>query len=425
MTGVTSITGVMAGTHLLFAPFRALRFAEPQTLASRLAPPYDVISPEQRRELAKLDQQNIVNIDLPVAGPGEDPYKYAADLLAIWQRRGLMVREQEPSVYVLRTTTRLPDGREMKRTGAFFAVAAVPFAPGSRVRPHERTHAGPKEDRRKLMLATGANTSPVFLLAPDARGDIASTLAKVTAEKPWASVNALDGHHEVWIVKGPIALRLATLASDEKTYIADGHHRYETAVYLKEDRELNSRWVPGAQRTLAHLVSFKDPGLAILPTHRIVEGKRLDRGDVLKAATPWFGRALPDQRPDVTVVFQDGSEAAMALRPEADLSEATELAQHPSVRTLPVSIADNVFIKLVVEKLLGKPAVLRYTPDESEARDQAAKNPKVALSVLLPPTKLEEVQAVSDAGEFMPPKSTYFAPKVPTGVVLRLFEGEL
>jgi uncharacterized protein (DUF1015 family) len=421
---VTTVTGVMAGAHLLYAPFRGLRYSEPATLGARLAPPYDVITPEMRRELSKLDQNNIVNLDLPLGALGEDPYKYAADLLAIWQRRGLMVREKDPSVYVLRTTSRLPDGREMKRTGAFLAVAAVPFAPGSRVRPHERTHAGPKEDRRKLMLATGANTSPVFLLAPDNRGDIAATLDKVTKEAPWASVDALGGHHEVWIVKGSIALRLATLASDEKTYIADGHHRYETAVYLKEDRELPKKWEPGAQRTLAHLVSFKDPGLAILPTHRIVEGTPLERGEVLKAATTWFGRALPSQRPDITVVFEDGSEAAMSLRPEADLSAATELPQHPSVRTLPVALADNVFIKLVVEPLLKKAPTLRYTPDEAEAREQAG-NKKVALSVLLPATKLEEVQAVSDAGEFMPPKSTYFAPKVPTGVVLRMFEGEI
>jgi uncharacterized protein (DUF1015 family) len=414
----------MAGAGLLFAPFRGLRFAEPDTLAVRLAPPYDVIAPDQRRELAKLDTQNIVQIDLPVAPPGEDPYRYAADLLAIWQRRGLLVREAEPCVYVLRTTTRLDDGRQVVRTGAYLAIAAVPFGPGSRVRPHERTHAGPKEDRRKLTIATGANLSPIFLLAPDARGDIMTTLQRVTAEKPWASVDALGGHHEVWIVKGPLALRLATLASDERVYIADGHHRYETAVYLKEDRELPKKYQAGAQRTLAHLVSFKDPGLAILPTHRIVEGKALDRAEVLKAANPYFGRAQAGARPDLTVVFADGSEAAMALRPEADLSEAEDLPKHPSVRQLPVAIADFVFLKLVVDKLLKVPSKLKYTPHEAEAREAATSGKRVALSVLLPATKLEDIQAVSDAGEFMPPKSTYFVPKVPTGVVMRLLEGE-
>jgi uncharacterized protein (DUF1015 family) len=418
------VTGVMAGAGLLFAPFRGLRYGDPATLGDRLAPPYDVITPEMRRVLSKQDQQNIVNIDLPLAGPGEDPYHYAADLLGIWQKRGLLVREKEPTAYVLRTTGKLDDGRVMVRTGVFLAVAALPFAKGGRVRPHEKTHAGPKEDRRKLTLATGTNMSPIFLLAPDSRGDIASTLEKVTKGAPWATAEALGGKHEVWILEGPMALRLATLASDEPVYIADGHHRYETAVYLQEDRALPGNLKPGARRTLAHVVSFRDPGLAILPTHRMVDGKPLDRSAVLKAATPWFGRAQPGETPVLTAVFADGSEAAMSLREDADLSAATDLPQHPSVRGLAVAIADFVFVKLVVEPLLGRTPTMRYTPVEADARAAAA-DKKTALSILLPPTKIEEVQAVSDAGEYMPPKSTFFAPKVPTGVVMRPLEGEM
>lgn len=418
------MTGVMAGASLLFAPFRGLRFSDPETLGDRLAPPYDVISPEMRRVLSKQDQQNIVNIDLPVAPPGEDPYKYAADLLGIWQRRGLLVREKEPTAYVLRTTATLDDGRLMRRTGVFLAVAALPFAKGGRVRPHEKTHAGPKEDRRKLTLATGTNMSPIFLLAPDSRGDIASTLENVTKTKPWATADAIGAQHEVWVLDGKTALRLSILASDEPVYIADGHHRYETAVYLQEDRALSGNLRQGARRTLAHVVSFKDPGLAILPTHRIVDGTPLERGAVLKAATPWFGRAQPGETPHLTAVFADGSEAAMSLRDDADLSAATDLPAHPSVRSLAVAIADFVFVKLVVEPLLGKTPTMRYTPVEGEAR-KAVTEPKTALSILLPPTKIEEVQAVSDAGEYMPPKSTFFAPKVPTGIVMRPLEGEL
>jgi len=417
------MTGIMAGAGLMFAPFRGLRYAQPATLGQRLAPPYDVISSEMRRALAKQDQQNIVNIDLPVGAPGEDPYKYAADLLGIWQRRGELVRESEPCAYLLRTTAKLEDGREVQRTGAFLAMATVPVAPGGRVRPHERTHDGPKEDRRRLTLATGCNVSPIFVLAPDSRGDIAATLAKATQEAPWASVEALGARHEVWIVKGPTALRLATLASDQQVYIADGHHRYETAVYLREDRSLPKAWRFGAERTLAHLVSFKDPGLAILPTHRIVEGKPLDRASVLKAATPWFGRTLKGQTPTLTAVFADGSEAAMTLRPEADLSGVEGLGQHPAVRSLPVAVAESVFVGVVVKDLLKRMPVLRYTPVESEAREAAASD-RTALSILLPPTTLEQMKAVSDADEYMPPKSTYFAPKVPTGVVMRLLDGD-
>jgi uncharacterized protein (DUF1015 family) len=414
------MTGIAVSAGLLFAPFRGLRYADAGTLAARLAPPYDVIDTAQRRALARQDPCNIVQLDLPVAAPGEDPYAAAADILASWQRREILVRDKEPMAYVLRTTTTFEDGHVRSRTGVYLAVAAVPFAAGGKVRPHERTHAGPKEDRRRLTMATGCNLSPIFLLSPDSRGDIAATLAQVTKGEPWATAEALGGTHEIWLVKGPMALRIATLASDEPAYIADGHHRYETAVLYQN--EAPKTWRLGAQRTLAHVVSFRDPGLEILPTHRVVEGKPLAREAVLRAANPYFGRALPGQRPTLTAVFADGSEAAMVLRPDADLSAAADLAPQPPARTLPVAATDAVFLKVVVEDLMGREPKLRYTPSAAEARS-AAKT--AALSVLVPPTELEEVRAVSDAGQIMPPKSTYFAPKVPTGVVMRLFEGEI
>ena len=413
------MTGILASVGLLFAPFRGLRYADPSTLGARLAPPYDVVDAAQRRTLARQDPCNIVQVDLPVAPPGEDAYAAAADKLASWQRRGVLVREAEPSAYVLRTTSAFEDGRALSRTGAFLAVATLPFAPGGKVRPHEKTHSGPKEDRRRLTKATGCNLSPIFLLSPDSRGDLAATLAQVTATEPWATVEAIGARHELWIVPGSMALRIATLASDEPVYIADGHHRYETAVLYRD--EAPKAWKAGAQRTLSHVVSFRDPGLEILPTHRIVQGKALTREAVLKAASPWFGRALPGQTPTLTAVVADGSEAAMAVRPAADRSPAAELAPQPPARTLPVAVADALFVKVVLGGLLGREPTLRYTPSATEARGAAA---QAALSVLVPPTLLEEVRAVSDAGQIMPPKSTFFAPKVPTGVVMRLFEGE-
>jgi uncharacterized protein (DUF1015 family) len=323
---------------------------------------------------------------------------------------------------VLRTTSRLEDGTTRSRTGAFLAVACIPFAPGSRVRPHEKTHAGPKEDRRRLMLATGANISPIFLLTPDSLGGLARQLGEVTAEPPWAACEALDGKHEAWVVKGARALRIATIAGDEPVYIADGHHRYETAVLFKE--EAPRQWRNGAERTLAHVVSFKDPGLEILPTHRLVDGKPVERKHVLQWANPYFARALPDQTPHLTCLFADGSEAAMVLREGADLSAAGDLPQHQAVRSLAVTIADSVFIRVVMKTLLGREPVYRYSASALEARESVRKG-RCAVAVLLPPTRLDEVKAASDAGQVMPPKSTYFAPKVPTGVVMRVLEGEM
>ncbi len=418
------VTGAMAGEGLLFAPFFGLRYAEPAKVALRLAPPYDVITPAQRRELVKQDPYNIIAVDLPIAAPGEDPYVYAGNLMSSWLRRGILVRDEEPCAYVLRTTTRLEDGREVRRTGAHLALAAMPYTENGRVRPHEHTHAGPKEDRRKLTLATGCNTSPILVLAPDNRGEFAKTLEQITAQPPWATVEALGGVHEIWIAKAPFALRLATFASDSPVYIADGHHRYEMAAYMRDDRDIPAKWFAGAQRTLAHVVSFKDPGLTILPAHRIVEGKPLDRAEVLKAASPYFARALPEQAPALTVVFADGTEAPMVLRPEADLSAIADLPAHPSVRSLGVAVADAVFIGVVLQSLSKAKPTLRYTPAAAEAR-AAATSGNVGLSLLVQAPTLDEIRAVSDAGQYLPPKSTYFMPKVPSGVVMRLFDGEM
>ena len=379
-----------------------------------------MIGAEQRAALAAQDPANIVHADLPVAPKeGADPYAEAARLLASWRSQGILARDSAPSACVLRTTSAFDDGSVRSRTGIFLAVAAEPFSRG-RVLPHERTHQGPKEDRRLLTLATGCNLSPVFLLAPDESGALAAGLRRAVAGVPWAMVEALGAKQEVWVVQGGEAERLAQAAGTHPVYIADGHHRYETAVLFRD--EARAEWRVGAGRTLAHVVSFRDPGLAILATHRIVEGRPLDRQTVLKAASPYFARAQPHEHPILRVAFSDGTEAAMVLRAEADLSPATDLPGHATVRGLPVAVADEVFVKVVLAKVMNGVPNLRYTADQNEATAAFGRG-DVAVALLLPPLRLEEVRAVADAGQIMPPKSTFFAPKVPTGVVLRPLDG--
>jgi uncharacterized protein (DUF1015 family) len=392
----------------LFTPFRGERFAEPAALARRLAPPYDVISPEQRAALADQDPFNIVHLDLPAPG-AEDPYREAARLLADWRARGAIVRDAEPSAYVLRTGAVLPEGSRRERLGVFLAVAAEPFSRG-RVRPHERTHAGPKEDRRRLTHATGCNLSPVFLLAPDTSGALEQTLREAAAGEPWARCSALGAEHAIWIARGRTADRIAEIAGTEAVYVADGHHRFETAVMFRD--EAPEAWRAGASRTLSHVVSFGDPGLEILPTHRLVEGRPVGPAEFMGAASRFFA------------VFADGSEIRLGLRAGADLSAARDLPRHPAVRNLAVTLADGVAVGVVAATLLGRAPGLRYTADAAEAR-AAARTPGCAFALLLPATRLEEVRRVADAGQIMPPKSTFFAPKVPTGIVLRPLDAPL
>ena len=173
----------------LFAPFRGERYADPGSLARRLAPPYDVISPEQRDRLATQDPANIVQLDQPVADGRGDPYAHAARLLADWRARGILHRDHAASAYVLRTTSRCEDGSLRARTGVFLAGAAESFA-GGRVKPHEKTHMGPKEDRRRLTHATACNLSPVFLLAPDSSGDLERLLVEAADGASWAAAEA-------------------------------------------------------------------------------------------------------------------------------------------------------------------------------------------------------------------------------------------
>jgi uncharacterized protein (DUF1015 family) len=402
----------------LFAAFRGERYADPYALASRLAPPYDVISPPQRAELVARDPLNIVNVDLPVALDGVDPYAAAAGQLAEWRRRGVIVRDAEPSAYVLRTSGGFPDGTTRERTGVFLAVSAEPFSRG-RVLPHERTHAEAKEDRRRLMHATGANLSAVFLLAPDSSGALTQALRAVTSRAPWARCTAIGSDQAIWVVAGAEARHLAVVAGAEPVYVADGHHRFETSVMFRS--EAPAAWREGAARTLSHVVSFKDPGLVILPTHRLLEGVPVEPAAFLAAAAPYFSEAPAGTEPTLSVVFQGGREVPLLVRSEVAWPQVGGQPVHPTVRALEVAAADGLAVGIVAASLLGGVPALRYTADAAEARD-AGRGGRCACAIILPPTRLEAVRRVADAGQIMPPKSTFFAPKVPTGVVLRPFD---
>jgi uncharacterized protein (DUF1015 family) len=404
----------------LFTAFKGEHFADPASLARRLAPPYDVIGPTQRATLGALDPANIVHVDLPLDPKGGDPYPVAAELLAAWRAAGTLVREAAPTAMVLRTTASLPDGSVRSRTGAFLALSAEPFSLG-RVLPHEKTHAGPKEDRRRLMHATGCNLSPVFVLAPDASGDLATMLAEVGRTAPWAKCEAIGATHEAWIVAGAGAARIAKSAGDAPVYIADGHHRFETSVLFRS--EAPAAWRQGAARTLAHVVSFQDPGLAILPTHRIVQGAPLSREAFLAAAQPYFAIAPAAATATLTVLFADCEEVPLRLRPGADLAAVRDLPAHPAVRDLAVTLCDALVVRGIAADLMRGTPSLGYTADAAEAR-AAVCSAECAFVVLLPPTRMEEVRRVADAGQVMPQKSTFFAPKIPTGVVIRPFVGE-
>lgn len=413
----------------LVAPFRGERYAARDHLSALIAPPYDVISKEDRGRYAGLDPHNIVHLILPEApAGGSDRYAQAAAQLDQWRMAGIVQRDAADSVYVVAQEYALPSGERRTRIGMFAAVRAEPFDT-RRVRPHEKTHSAPKADRLALLAATRANLESIFLLAPDADRQLAQALARQASGVPAARAE-LDGVTiRLWIVSGMHATELARLAGRAQLYIADGHHRYETAVaYAREH--------PAGDRVLSFIVSAGDPGLTILPTHRIVFGAGRNATTLVAAWREWFevGRVAPCMdrvarlaelgrgRTACIVAFPEDYDVTLVLKPDVRLDKIAGLGQSPAVRALDVARVET----LVVQRILGAATAtpsLAYTPD-ARAAFAAVRSGRAAAAVLLNPTKVEDVFAVADAGDVMPPKSTYFVPKVPSGLVMRRLEGD-
>src|SRR5947208_14158495 len=251
-------------------PLRTLRY-DPRAVGSLeavAAPPYDVIDDAMRAELTARSPFNVVEIDLPRADNGGDPYLHAQTTMEAWQQQGVLVREREPAIWVLTQDYTGPDGNPYTRHGFFARVRVEDYGPG-RIRPHERTHPGPKEDRLRLTRATRANLSPIFSLYPDTEGAW-QALEPATQDEPFASVRDADGTvNRLWRLPDPDAISEVQAAlADSELLIADGHHRYETArLYAQEiGGEGEHSYV------LMFLCSLSDSGLTVFPTHRLLSG---------------------------------------------------------------------------------------------------------------------------------------------------------
>ena len=386
-----------------------------------IAPPYDVIDPSERARYAALDPHNIVHVMLPEAPPGrseDERYRVAAELLASWRKSGVVRRDPNPVLYVMAQEFTLPTGERYTRRGVFAAVSAEGYDP-RRIRPHERTHAGPKADRLALMRATATNIESIFLLAPDRDRSLASAIAAASQATPDATAELNGVGVRLWIVNNPSPFPLPP----PPLYIADGHHRYETAsAYARENQ--------AADRVLALIVSAQDPGLAVLPTHRVIFGTGRDLERLLARWRDWFEiQPLAAGRDPVTTLAALGKDRTaclvadrsrilvLLLKPGALPDRLPSLAQSAAVRDLDVARIETLVVKEILGAGTSTP-IVRYVADAMEALNMV-QHGGAAVAVLLNPTKVEQVFAVADAGDVMPPKSTYFVPKVPSGLILR------
>ena len=407
-------------------PLRALHYDLKRTggLQDVVAPPYDVIDGQQRAELEARSPYNVVRIDLPV---GEEPYEEAARQLADWRKDGVIVRDDEPAIYALEQQYTGPDGQPRTRRGFLARVRVTDYGP-TQIRPHERTHPGPREDRLRLTRATRTNLSPIFSLFDDPQAAATAPLKRAMTGDPYGQATDDDGTvNRLWRIADAGAIESITgTLTDTELLIADGHHRYETArVYADEiGGEGPQRYV------LMCLVAFEDPGLTVFPTHRLLRGLRPDQHEALANA---IRRDFDVERLETT------AELAPAPGDRITLGYIDAHFRQPWRLTLKdQSIADAAlpdhaepYRRLdtaVLEALILKGALgmtdqdidhldgLDYARDFEQALELVQSGERDA-AFFVAPTPIEQVRAVAAAGESMPPKSTYFFPKVPTGLV--------
>ncbi len=417
-------------------PLRTLRYdlRAVGSLDAVIAPPYDVIDPQRRAALVERSPFNVVEIDLPEPHDGpEDPYAHAATVMEAWRQQSVLVREREPALWALAQDFTAPDGSRRTRTGFFARVRVEDYGAG-RIRPHERTQPGPKEDRLRLTRATRANLSPIFSLFDDPGGEAQAALEAAVGDEPFAAATDDDGvENRLWRIADPAALEAIerTLAPRE-LLIADGHHRYETArIYAQEvGGEGEHRYV------LMFLCALSDPGLAVFPTHRLLtdlgdpalqerlgaalkrdfEIERVERSAVeppSDANAVAFGYMDAHFRQPFRLRLRDPQVAAAAL-PER--SEA--------YRSLDTAVLEALVLREALGMSEGDIAAQRGVTyaKSTDAALEAVESGAADAAFFMRATPIEQVQAVAAAGESMPPKSTFFYPKVPTGLVFSPLE---
>jgi uncharacterized protein (DUF1015 family) len=370
--------------------------------------------------LLALGPDNIVRVTLPE--DGDDKYARARVVLDDWLARGVWVREAHPAIYPYHQTYTV-DGASVTRTG-FVALGEVTDYAHGVVLPHERTHAGPKKDRLDLLEATGADVGLLFMLTSDPDGHLRAATAP--AGEHLAEARDLRGErHRLWrITDAETIARVEALMATRQVIIADGHHRYETAVEYR-------RRHPEAIDKLMAFFTLEAPGLTIFPNHRLVHdvgGFQLAR--LVEAARPWFEVAPLDDpiafRPGHRSigVVAGGDAVAFRLRDDAFERIAWPTGTSPAWRALAVSILHEGVLRPLLDITDAKLDARRhvdYTADQGEAV-ALARAGRCQAAFLIAPTTADELQAVVRGGELLPQKSTHFYPKLLDGLVFHLLE---
>jgi len=416
-------------------------------LASVVAPPYDVIDATQRAELAARHPNNVVKLILP-DGEGDAKYAHAADLLMAWRTEGSLVRDDEPAFYRYDQSFEPPGGgAKITRRGFLGLVKLVDLDRGI-VLPHERTLSGPKEDRLKLFRATRTNLSPGFMLYRDPARALDSALEAATELTRLTTADGVE--HALAKITDKEALRaIVEGVAKSSLLIADGHHRYETALrYSKEiasSAGASGRAVARGEH-LYFMVFFAngdDPNLVVFPTHRFIHSlPRFDFEELMKGAATLFdvtklpGGASADvltaelarageKAPSLVACSGDGRAALFTLRGDADLAGHAVLGKRPEVlRRTDVALLHMGLLEPVLgitpEAQAAKTNL--WYPQDAAASLRELRSGKGQVLFLMNATPVAQVRSVAEGGEVMPQKSTFFYPKVLTGLCIHTLE---
>ena len=419
-----------------FRPFRAVRYAESAgRLDDLICPPYDVIGPEAERELLARSPNNMVRLELgePPASPPASRYEGAADALREMLASGALARDEEPAYYLLRQRFAL-GGAERERRCLLGALRLEEFGAG--VLPHEHTAQGPKEDRLALMRACRANFSPLMMLYDDPTGAAGRTLDAASASPPDAEFAAGGERFALWALRDAAAVgAIADALAGEPAYIADGHHRYETALAYRGEAD------GAADFTLVGLIAFDDPGLAILPYYRVTRGATAAQTAKLNDLLSLYFVSRPSGTPpgdagqlDAVVAALGQGQTALGVvergKPPRVLTPANDIIPEPDPDAPPETQARSVEAFALQEMLLrpvfgdGFAEHVAYVHDGADAMAMTERGDgQMAFFVKgVPPGAF---RSIVRAGIRLPRKSTYFYPKLPSGAAINLLDGDV
>ncbi|MBN2187562.1 MAG: DUF1015 domain-containing protein [Dehalococcoidia bacterium] len=415
-------------------PLRGIRYNEDIVgdLASIICPPYDIIAPEEQKLYYERSDYNAIRLELQPEQPEDNAtnnkYSRAGIILRQWLKQGVLEVDEHPAFY-LHDHYFVYLGEERKRRGLIACVRLEPW--GNGIYPHEETYPKAKNDRLQLMRACQANFSPLLSLYQDPERKVASILAEASQAKPAIEIADSGERHIVWAITHPkFQQGISQRLSSQALYIADGHHRYETALDYQKERTSAAATFSGKEAfnyMMMTLVEFSDPGLVVLPLHRLVRGispsvlaglkNRLEEFFILESV-PLGRDSIDSSEPSHFGVLGLESGRLVFLKQRQDIPFETMMPGNRSqaYRSLAISLLNHVILDNILAFAPDSEDVA-HTVNAIEAYQQIREG-KYQLAFLLNPTQPETVKAIADAKDRMPRKSTYFYPKPPTGLII-------